>query len=518
MMNDKVQDKDIKKDFFSKKGKLRLSFSAFLRFITLICGEIILYLIGKQYNMFHLCFSFLTPKYLEKVSKLRFKRSVYLAHKKVPAYQKLNKDSDTVQPITDKKNYIDAYSIEDRCVNGILPSKDITIDESSGSTGMPYNWFRSIRERAESHASISYFASYCYGQKPFITINAFSMGAWATGINMGIALQRNSIVKNTGPDINKILHTLKVLGTEHNFLILGYPPFIKQLIDQAEKEDFPLADYKLDALVGGEGMSEGLREYIKTRFNRVYSGYGATDLEIGVAGETPASAGIRKLAKNDKNIKQELFGSDPRLPMIFQYNPLMHYIETNEDNELIFTITRQSLLSPRVRYNIHDKGGIIRFDEMEAKLKALGHKIEDLAENQNGVLLKLPFVWVNGRTDYTVSIMGANIYPEDVESALYANKDLAKITRSFCQSIQETKDGDQQPLFMFEIETDPNDETLKEVFKEHLLQHLIELNLDFKEAYEENRESLIPVIELYGVGEGPFKMKAGQIKQKRLIK
>lgn len=520
MMNDKVEDKDIKKDFFNKNGKLNLSIKAFLRFITLLCGEIILFFISKKYKIFHLCFSILTPKYLEKVSKLRFKRSLYLALKKVPAYKKLHQETNSVQPVTDKKNYIDIYPIAERCKKGLLPNKNIAIDESSGSTGMPYNWFRNIQERKESHASISYFVSYCYGDKPFITINAFSMGAWATGINMGIALQRNSIVKNTGPDINKIFHTLKVLGKNHNFLILGYPPFIKQLIDQADKENFPLSEYSLDALVGGEGMSEGLRGYIKSVFNRVYSGYGATDLEIGVAGETPLSAGIRKLAFENNEVKENLFGSDPRLPMIFQYNPLMHYIETNEDGELIFTITRQSLLSPRVRYNIHDKGGIIRFDEMESKLKSLGHNVKDLAENQNGIMLKLPFVWINGRTDYTVSIMGANIYPEDVESALYANKELAKITRSFCQSIQETKEGDQRPLFMFEIEfeKDTDKDELTEQFRKHLLQHLINLNLDFKEAYNENPKSLNPVVELYSLGEGVFEMKEGQIKQKRLIK
>ena len=517
-MNDKVEDKDIKKVFFNKKGLIRLSTSAFLRFGTLLGGEIVLYLVSRKYKMFHLSFSLLTPKYLEKVSKLRFKRSVYLALKKVPAYNDLHNKTKSVQPITDKKNYIDVYPIEKRCKNGELPFKDITIDESSGSTGMPYNWFRNMGERKHSHASISHFASYCYGRDPFITINAFSMGAWATGVNMGIALQRNSIVKNTGPDIGKIFHTLKVLGKEHNYLFLGYPPFIKQLIDQAEKEGFPLSEYKLDALVGGEGMSEGLRGYIETKFNRVYSGYGATDLEIGIAGETPVSVGLRKLALKDDGVKNELFGDDPRLPMIFQYNPLMHYIETNDKGELIFTITRQSLLSPRIRYNIHDKGGVVRFDEAESKLKELGYDISDLAENQNGVMLKLPFVWINGRTDYTVSIMGANIYPEDVESALYSNKELAKITRSFCQSIQESETGDQKPLFMFEVEADVNDESLKKKFEDHLLSHLIELNSDFKEAYSENSGSLTPVVELYNVGDGPFEMKVGQIKQKRMLK
>ena len=66
-----------------------------------------------------------------------------------------------------------------------------------------------LNERLTTHTFISHFARYDYGSEPFITINAFSMGAWATGINMGIALQRNGIVKNTGPDVDKILKSVR---------------------------------------------------------------------------------------------------------------------------------------------------------------------------------------------------------------------------------------------------------------------------------------------------------------------
>ena len=142
---------------------------------------------------------------------------------------------------------------------------------------------RSDRERHESHTFVSYFATYCYGREPWITINAFSMGAWATGLNMGLSLQKNGLVKNTGPDIAKVLHTLRFFGPEHTYLICGYPPFLKHLIDVGKAEGFPFEQYTLLGLAGGEGMSEGLRDYLLRRFKKVYSGYGATDLEIGIA-------------------------------------------------------------------------------------------------------------------------------------------------------------------------------------------------------------------------------------------
>jgi phenylacetate-CoA ligase len=85
---------------------------------------------------------------------------------------------------------------------------------------------------------------------------------------MGIALQRNGIVKNTGPDIGKILHTMQFFGSGHDYLITGYPPFRKQLYDYARENKFPWEEYNISALVGGEGMSEGLRDYLLPGFKK----------------------------------------------------------------------------------------------------------------------------------------------------------------------------------------------------------------------------------------------------------
>ena len=340
-----------------KFNKLYPTLADRYNFFLLAFRDILLYAIARRYSTFISGFRLLGPKYMAWTSRIRARRVYYYAVKKVPAYRKFIKDAKITKwseiPFTDKDNYIRKYPTEERCINGVLPSTKIMIDESSGSTGRPYNWIRNMSERKESHAFISYFATFCFGKKPFLTINAFSMGAWATGLNMGLALQRNGIVKNTGPDISKILHTLEFFGKKHNYLITGYPPFLKQLMDIAEKENFPLNDYNINALAGGEGMSEGLRDYLRNGFIKVFSGYGATDLEIGISGETPLSIAIRRLARDNKEIREALFGTDSRLPMVFQYNPVMHYIEVTSDNEMVFAITRKSLLSPRIRYNIH---------------------------------------------------------------------------------------------------------------------------------------------------------------------
>ena len=64
------------------------------------------------------------------------------------------------------------------------------------------------------------------------SMNAFSMGAWATGTNMGIALSKVSIVKSTGPDLEKIVDTIETFGREYDYLICAYPPFLKRVVDE----------------------------------------------------------------------------------------------------------------------------------------------------------------------------------------------------------------------------------------------------------------------------------------------
>jgi phenylacetate-CoA ligase len=203
--------------------------------------------------------------------------------------------------------------------------------------------------------------------------------------------------------------------------------------------------------------------------------------------------------------------------MLFQYNPLMHHIEVNENRELLFTITRRTLLSPRIRYNVHDQGGIMRFDIMKKKLFCRGVDISSLPGIDSSSLLNLPFVWVFGRRDYTISVMGANIYPEDLEQCLYAEPELAKATHSFCMSVSEGPQGDVRPCFLFEVNAAP-DKAMSEKFKRTIPEQLRKFNNDFREAWKEYPETLVPEIRLYGIGRGPFANDRNRIKQSRLLK
>ncbi len=66
------------------------------------------------------------------------------------------------------------------------------------------------------------------------------MGAWATGLTTAIALERNGLVKATGPHVDKIIGTMRELGPGYRYLIVGYPPFLKLLLDEGDARELRL--------------------------------------------------------------------------------------------------------------------------------------------------------------------------------------------------------------------------------------------------------------------------------------
>lgn len=485
--------------------------------------ELMLRLGERRYGLFRCALNGAPPRLLATLGGWRAVHAADVARRRVPAYRRFIEqlgvaDRDLARlhlPPTDKRGYVDRFDLLDRCLDGRLPAAGLAIDESSGSTGKAYNWIRSRRERETVETNVGHFTRYLFGDGPLVTINAFSMGAWATGTSMGIALQRNGVVKNTGPDPEKILATLEFLGPGHRYLLCGYPPFLKNLMDIARERGFPLDKYDLAAAVGGEGMSEGLRDYLSSAFAPVYSGYGATDIELGLAGETPLTVALRRAAWVAADVRRALFGDDARLPMLFQYNPLSHHVTVTDDGELVFTVTRSGVLCPRIAYNVHDEGGVATHAEMRERLAACGIDIDALVP-AGAPAPQLPFLWVYGRKDSTISVMGANIYPEDIEQALYRRPELAAATSSFCLGLEEQFAGTVRPALSFEVR-DPITSDLVDRFARAIVAELTEINADFRAAMGEHRDGVLPVVRLYAAGEGPFRRDRDRIKQTRLV-
>jgi len=503
--------------------------------------DVIFKTVGLRYGWLTQLFKRTPPRLLAGLGQLRAERASWRAAKRVPAYRDFLEqaavDPDDLFPFgilgrlpeTDKRNYIDRYGLMERCVGGGVPYPGTTIDESSGSTGTPYNWIRGRREREVAHRNISFFARYAFGEGPLVTLNAFSMGAWAAGMNMSLGMTRHGIVKSIGPDIDKLLSTLTYLGPSYRFLISGYPPFLKHLLDEGARRGFPWDRYEVHGLVGGEGMTEELRDVLLERFRSVYSGYGATDIEIGMAAESPVSVALRRLARRRPDVREALFGDDPRLPMVFQYNPLIHFLEVNELGEIICTVSRLDLLSPRIRYNVHDEGGLLGFATARERLAAFGFDIERLGERDEtagprGPLpwsrpIPLPFLWVNGRRDATISVMGANIYPEDIETVVYRDPTLVPRLHSFLLSTVDDERGVPRPMVALELaDLAGVDDRWRATMADQLRDGLTGLNIDYRSSIAEFPDAMQPIVATYGLGEGPFAADAKRIKQRRIIR
>ena len=288
-----------------------------------------------------------------------------------------------------------------------------------------------------------------FPSKRRFVINAYSMGAWATGTNTGIAMARIAMVKNTGPDLQDHRHAA-ALRAGLRLLVTAYPPFLKHLRDRLDARASTGREYRIAALVGGEGMTEALRDYLEQRFRKVRSGYGASDLTIGMAGETDLTVWVRRRLRTDAALRAALLGPDEhRLPMVFQYNPLETYLETNADGEMLCTINTTAVLNPKLRYNIGDEGRLLSFPEVLAAIPARPRgprRCAAFAADR----MRLPLLFLYGRKDSTISYMGANIYPQDVEYGLYRQPAGAPI-ESFCLDLEEHADLESRPVVNLQL-------------------------------------------------------------------
>src|SRR5882724_5235069 len=91
-------------------------------------------------------------------------------------------------PVMDKESYIKKFSIESRCVNGVLPKSGVVIDESSGTSGTPNNWVRGPKERAAIKYILETSVHFLIGDDSIFFINAFALGPWATGMNVSMSV------------------------------------------------------------------------------------------------------------------------------------------------------------------------------------------------------------------------------------------------------------------------------------------------------------------------------------------
>jgi phenylacetate-CoA ligase len=312
-----------------------------------------------------------------------------------------------------------------------------------------------------------------------------------------------------------MLATLRLFGPGYTWVVAGYPPFLRTLLDTAAAEGLDLSAYRLHGFVGGEGMSEALRDRLERTLQAVYSAYGASDLDIGVAAELPLSVWLRQQAARRPELAQALFGTRTRLPMLFQYDPTDYHVET-VGGELVVTVCRPTVLSPRIRYNIHDAGGSLSYRHALDVCRDFGLDPERDSRTRSTLPpLRLPFLYVHGRSDSTISIHGANIYPEDVEWGLGEAAD-ADLVLGYALDVDEDALGATRPLIHVETSA-PGTPGLAARLADAVRLRLLANSADVRAAAMEDPHVTEIEVRLHPPGTGPFHDDGSRIKRRYVL-
>jgi phenylacetate-CoA ligase len=453
--------------------------------------------------------------FLDWVAGIRAYAVFYKARKKCPAYREFlydgnYKDSGSWSlenvPVMTKENYVKKFDLESRCYGGKLPFPGTVIDESSGSSGVPNNWVRNNYEREDVKRVLQLNYEIIYDDDNCILLNCFALGPWATGMNVSMSLVDVGILKSIGPDAAKLENTLKLFGDKYRYLIFGYPPFLKTWLDNTSLD---LSTFRIDAVVGGEGISEGLRTFLLKYFKTVVSSYGASDLEINIGVETELTIALRRLCFERPALSESLFARETP-PMIFQYNPADYIVETTAEGELLFSILRLDGAAPKIRYNLKDLGGTYSHAGLRSKLAEHNIGLNDLAAGQSA----FPLLFVHGRGDLSVPFYGCKVFPSDIEEIINSNPSLTGNINSFQLRTVEDDQLKRTLIVALEKATNlrsqlPDAHDLRDI----VFTELCRVNQDFREVTKIFDRSCV-IVELHEYETGVFAGRDIRIKNK----
>jgi len=454
--------------------------------------------------------------------------------KNVPAYkkflktkkkslQKISSISDFKQlPLTTKKNYLKRYPYID-----LFPKKEFfsatTFSATSGSSGEPFYFPRSEENDSEYEfmSRILLRDQFNIDKKKTLGIMGFALGVWIGGIftykNFNkISNDYDFTLIPTGTNRDQFLSAIKKFGHLYDQVILmGYPPFIKDVIDEGLKQGIRWGKYDLKILTAAEGFSENFRKYIgeKAELENYHADilnmYGTVEAGT-MAHETALTNIIRHLAVEKEEVFEELFPGATNIPTLAQYYPHIHNFE-QKDGELLVTGYGSSI--PLLRYRLYDLGGVITFEEMLKKLRK--HKVYISKEMKKfGIskkILKLPFVYLYARSDFTVIFRGANIYPEEIRTALDSEKLSKKITGRFTLEKIEKENAEHKLRITVELRKNTKGSSkLKKDIKHIVIKEMCARNSEYKNEYESHKQKATPEIILEEFGDKEYFGRTGK--------
>ncbi|HET9257337.1 MAG TPA: phenylacetate--CoA ligase family protein [Pseudonocardiaceae bacterium] len=408
-------------------------------------------------------------------------------------------------PLLTKDNYLRRHPLPQLCRDGELTGADM-VAVSSGSTGEPTFWPRSLADEftVATRFEQVFHDSFGAAQRTTLAVVCFALGTWVGGVYTASCCRHLAAkgypitVITPGSNVEEILRVVTALGGEfEQVVLLGYPPFLKGVVDTGRACGVPWPDFRVKLVLAGEVFSEEWRTLLSERLggddpcSGSASLYGTADAGV-LAAETPLSIRIRRYLAERPALARELFGQ-ARLPTLAQYDPLSRLFETR-GGTLLFTGDGGI---PLIRYHIADTGGLTSFDEMLAFLA--GHGFDPITGLGREVR-ELPFVHVFGRSMFTVSYYGANIYPENVTVGLEQAPVAAWVTGKFVMESQEDADRDRHLAIAVELAPGvEGGEGIRDAIARSIAAQLRRLNSEF--AHYTPPERQLPRVTLHPSGD-----------------
>lgn len=453
-----------------------------------------------------------------------------LASKQVPAYRKILRDRETSidgvsyisAPVLSKDNYFSIHSLQDRSWNGVVDHVSF-IHCSSGSTGYPTLWPRTLQAELTVATTFERVFNDAFEAKTTSTLAVvvFPLGSWVGGMFTTVCVNYLAMkgykvaLVTPGNNMSDILRLIPALAPSfQQTVILGYPPFVKSVIDAGLAAGVPWPSYDLGLVLAGEVYSEEWRALVAHRggvqrsHQRIVSLYGTADAGV-IAAESTLSACIRTwLAAHPQHV-QELFGAE-RLPTLCQYDPANRLLDRHpEDGSLVVTcLTPAALAAPHIepaaagppvlKYGIGDAGGILSYEGMRAFLIERGMDFEAAAQTGSRVR-RLPFVWVFGRAFWCVSVYGANVFVENIMSGMEKLDVAELVSGKFVLLVEEDSNLDKQLLVRVECaqSSAPADHIAAAV-SESITAELLRLNSEYAHYVPRDRQAVKVLLHPFG--------------------
>jgi len=333
-------------------------------------------------------------------------------------------------PLMNKADYLLPNPVADLCLDGDPSCAHLWL-RSSGTSRKPFFWPRRYEDEMNFPQGMKrLFHEYVSPEnQPTLIIVGLALGPWGTGMQSSFAFRtlaqqsRGLAVVSPGLQNDNIIEVLERLSPHYRrTLLLSYPPFARNALEEAARRGLDLPSLNIHVMVGGEGITETFRERMwhllghdENRLNSVWCLYGSTDF-ANVGFENPLTIAIRRhLVRHD--LCEQILG-EADTPMLFQQVPGLSYFEVI-DGELV--VSRLQGI-PLIRYRSGDHVRIIQRAELLARLKQTGFDAEE-AVRATGLPLppgETPFVALYGRIDHAIFFYGAKITVEQIKTALEA--------------------------------------------------------------------------------------------------